>query len=322
MSGLNHSSSSVTEFIIIGFPGLRDQESRKALFAIFLTVYLCILLGNLLLVFIFMTDRTLHTPMYILVCGLAVLDVAITTNTVPSMLVLFHLEVRSAPFAACFSQVALFLGLFSTECFLLGLMAYDRYIAICDPLHYPNKMSNSRISKLMSCCWLAGFFCATPTVVLALRLPFCGPNKVIHCFCDFSSVLALACGDIVIPSFVGFSTGMSVLLIPLIFILFSYARIIFSVVRIASAKGRLKAFYTCATHMLVISVFFLVAAGAFISNRIPGTSVDIRMMVLIIQNIFPALMNPVIYCLRTKEIRSSLMKTLKKSKIIAETRNG
>ncbi|XP_028646176.1 olfactory receptor 11H6-like [Erpetoichthys calabaricus] len=318
MSELNKTSSLVQEFIIVGFPGLRDQESRKTLFAIFLTVYLLILVGNLLLIVIFVSDRHLHTPMYILVCGLAVLDVAITTNTVPSMLVLFRLEFRTAPFAACFTQTYFFLGLFSTESFLLALMAYDRYTAICYPLHYPNLINNSRILRLMAGCWAAGFLCATPSVALALRFPFCGPNKVIQCFCDYSSVLLLACGDIVVTSYVVLSIGLSVLVFPLTFILFSYARIISSVLRIASSEGRLKAFYTCGTHMLVIAVFFLIAAGVFISYRIPGTSVDMRIMGAVIQNVFPALMNPLIYCLRTKEIRESLLKMFKKNKVLAQ----
>ncbi|XP_039602117.1 olfactory receptor 11H6-like [Polypterus senegalus] len=316
MSGENQTNIPVTEFLITGFPGLRDQESRKTLFAVFLTVYLFILVGNILLILIFSSDRTLHTPMYILVCGLAVLDIAITTNTVPSMLVLFRLESRSTPFATCFIQIVFFQGFFSTECFLLCLMAYDRYIAICNPLHYPNLMNNSRISKLMASCWVSGFICAAPPIVLMLRFPFCGSNQINHCFCDFASVLHLACGDVKMTSFVVLSMGMSVLFIPLIFILFSYMRIIYSVIQISTTIGRLKAFSTCGTHMLVISVFFLVAGGVFTSDRIPGTSVDMRIMGLLIQNVFPALVNPVIYCLRTKEIRNSFKKTLRKSGIL------
>ncbi|MBN3291517.1 OR5V1 protein, partial [Polypterus senegalus] len=306
----------VTEFLITGFPGLRDQESRKTLFAIFLSVYLFILVGNILLILIFTSDRTLHTPMYTLVCGLAFLDIAITTNTVPSMLVVFRLESRSTPFATCFVQIVFFQGLFSTECFLLCLMAYDRYIAICNPLHYPNLMNNIRVSKMIACCWLTGFICATTCVILTVQLPFCGSNQINHCFCDFASVLLLACGNIEMTGFVVLSVGLSVLFIPLIFILFSYMRIIYSVVRISTTEGRLKAFYTCGTHMLVISVFFLVAGGVFISDRIAGTSVDMRIMGLIIQNVFPALMNPIIYCLRTKEIRKSFEKTLRKIRIL------
>ncbi|MBN3291519.1 OR2D2 protein, partial [Polypterus senegalus] len=318
MSGLNQTSSSVKEFLITGFLGFRDQESRRYLFGAFLTVYLFILVGNIVLIIIFISDRSLHTPMYILVCGLAVLDIAITTNTVPSMLVVFTFGYRVVPFAACFTQVTFWLGLFSTECFLLALMAYDRYIAICNPLHYPNLMYNSLIIKLVVCCWLVGFLCAIVTVALLLRLSFCGSNKIIHCFCDFGSLLFLACGDIQITNYVALSIGLSVLFIPLAFILFSYMQIILSVVKIASTEGRMKAFYTCGTHMLVISVFFLAAGSEFVALRIPGTSLDTRIMILIIQNVFPALVNPIIYCLRTKEIRKSFIKTLKKLRVVKD----
>uniref|UniRef100_A0A8C4TCC2 Olfactory receptor n=1 Tax=Erpetoichthys calabaricus TaxID=27687 RepID=A0A8C4TCC2_ERPCA len=297
MSELTQNFSSVKEFLITGFLG------RKTLFGAFLTVYLFILVGNILLIIIFISDRTLHTPMYILVCGLAVLDIAITTNIVPSMLVLFTMEYRIVPFTACFTQTTFWLGLFCTECFLLAVMAYDRYIAICSPLRYPNLIYNSLIMKLIAYCWVVGFLGAIVTVALLLRLSFCGPNKIIHCFCDFGSLLFLACGDIQIINYVALSIGFSVLFIPLAFIIFTYVQIIFSVVKIASAEGRMKAFYTCGTHMLVISVFFLAAGSEFISARIPGASVDTRIMILIVQNVFPALTNPIIYCLRTKEIR-------------------
>ncbi|XP_028646174.2 olfactory receptor 10A3-like [Erpetoichthys calabaricus] len=316
MSAINQTTSQVQEFIILGFPGMRDQESRKILFAVFLAMYIFILLGNFLLIFIFISDRNLHTPMYVLVCGLAILDLVISTNTVPSMLVVFKLESRIASFAACFTQTMFWLSLYSTESFILTLMAYDRYMAICNPLHYPNIMNNSRILKLMVCCWVGGFLSATPGIAYTLTFSFCGSNKVNHCFCDYSSVLALACGNIMIASYYGLAVGLSVLVFSLMYILYSYMRIISSVLKIASIDGRLKAFYTCGTHLLVISVFFFVAGGVFISYRIPGTSVDMRIMGAIFQNVFPALMNPVIYCLRTKEIRDSFVKTLRKTRVL------
>uniref|UniRef100_A0A8C4T9A3 Olfactory receptor n=1 Tax=Erpetoichthys calabaricus TaxID=27687 RepID=A0A8C4T9A3_ERPCA len=289
-------------FIIVGFPGFQDQESKKTLFTFFLIAYLFILLVNLMLIFIFAADRNLHTPMYLLVCSLAILDIVLSTNTVPRMLALFISDSRSTPFVTCFTQTYFFLGLSSVECFLLGLMAYDRHIAISKPLHYPSIMTNSRILKLIIYSWVGGFLCPAIAVGLALRFPFCGPNKITQCFCDYSSVLILACGDIMVTSYVALAMGLSILFIPLIYIIFSYAKIIMSVLKISSA-GRMKAFSTCGTHLLVISLYFFVTAGVFISYRIPGTSVDVRIMAAVLQNVFPPLMNPIIYCLRTKEIR-------------------
>uniref|UniRef100_A0A8C4TB07 Olfactory receptor n=1 Tax=Erpetoichthys calabaricus TaxID=27687 RepID=A0A8C4TB07_ERPCA len=320
MAEFNQSVPSVVHLILTGFLKLRDEESRKGLFGLVLTTYLFILLGNFLLIVIFTSDRTLHTPMYLLICGLALLDIAITTNTVPTMLAVFTRDDITVPFVPCVIQTIFWISLFTTECFHLALMAYDRYLAICKPLYYSNLMYNTHALKLMACCWVAGFLCAASSVTLVLRFPLCRPNVIINCFCDIVSLLLLACGDVIITSYTVLLIGLSVAFIPLIYILFSYIRIACSVLRIPSRKGRMKAFYTCGTHMLVISVLFVIAIGVFISDRIPGTSMDIRIMGLIIQNVFPPLMNPVIYCLRTKEIQNSFVKMLKRGALACNVR--
>ncbi|MBN3294242.1 OR1E5 protein, partial [Polypterus senegalus] len=319
---MNQTSFSIKEFLIVGLPGVTDQESRRTLFGVFFTVYLFTLVGNILLIGIFASDRTLQTPMYILMCGLAVLDIAISTNTLPSMLVLIMLKYRIVSLAACYTQTVFLGGFFQTECFLLTLMAYDRFIAICYPLHYPNLISNSRITKLFACCWVFGFFSAAITLVLLHRLSFCNSSNVIYVFCDFASLLSLACGDNQFINYIILCIGLSMLFIPLVLILFSYLWIIISIFKIASKEGRMKAFYTCGTHMLVISVFFFTAAGVFISDRIPFASVDARILGLVVRNVFPALLNPIIYCLRTKEIRNRLVKMIKKIKVLPDRRKA
>ncbi|XP_051783229.1 olfactory receptor 2AT4-like [Erpetoichthys calabaricus] len=316
---MNQTGSPVQEFVLAGIPGFGDEESRRIFFAVFLTAYLFILLWNFLLIFIFSSDKSLHTPMYVLVCGLAILDIVLATNIIPGILVLFRFGSRSVSFTACFTQMFFFFSLFFSESFLLGLMAYDRYIAICHPLHYPNLMDNTRILKLMVGCWLTACLCSTIIVALTLRFPFCGPNKIVQCVCDFSSVLSLACGNILTTSYIGLTIALSVLAFPMMYIVFSYVKIISSVLKIATSEGRMKAFYTCGTHMLVISIFYFVASAVIISYRIPGTSVDMRIIGILFHNIFPTLTNPVIYCLRTKEIRDSLFKTLKKGRILPKS---
>ncbi|MGH0172779.1 UNVERIFIED_CONTAM: hypothetical protein FKN15_063796 [Acipenser sinensis] len=316
MSGINQTGLEIREFFLVGFPQFQDQGSRNTLFAVLLTVYLLILLGNLLIVLIFILDESLHTPMYMLICSLAILDMVIPSVTMPRMLALFLFDSRLISFAGCFTQMVLYLGLGTAESFLLMLMAYDRYMAICNPLHYPTMMSNSFVLKLILCCWLGGLLSPMICLTLALRLLFCGANEVVHCFCDYSAVLRLACADTALNSYVALAIALSVLLIPLFFILFSYVRIIRSVLQVARSEGRRKAFSTCATHLLVISVFFLTAAGVYISYRVPGVSSDVRILAAVVQNVLPPLMNPVIYCLKTKEIRDSLLKTLRKTKIL------
>ncbi|MBN3304105.1 O11H6 protein, partial [Amia calva] len=315
MADTNYTGSMVSEFVIVGFPGLQDRESKTILFAVFLTVYLLILLGNLLLIFILMLDTSLHNPMYLTICSLAIIDITLSTCTVPTMLAVFRSNPHTVSFSACFTQTYFFLALASIESFILLLMAYDRYVAICHPLHYPARMTIRFTLQLIVVCWLGGFLSPILFLILALTKRFCGPNIVLQCFCDYSGVLRLACGNVLLISYVSLSVGLSILLIPLFLILLSYVKILLSVLRISSSAGRAKAVSTCSSHLLVISVFFLTTAGVFISYRIPGTSVDSRVMGSVIQNVFPALMNPIIYCLRTKEIRDSLAKTLNKSSI-------
>ncbi|KAG2456982.1 OLFD protein, partial [Polypterus senegalus] len=309
--------SAVQQFILVGFPGFQDRESKLVFSIFFLVAYLLICLGNLTIIATFTLDENLHKPMYVLICNLAILDITFSSVTVPKLLAVFMFDFNMIPYAACFMQLFFYLALGTSESFLLMLMAYDRFVAICNPLLYPTIMTNKVILKQITLCWVGGLLTPVLPLILAFRLPFCGPNKVVHCFCDHSSVLRLACADILINSYVALTIALSVLLIPLAYIVFSYTRIIASVVKIATSEGRLKAFSTCGTHLLVICIFILTAAGVYISYRIPGTSEDIRIMAAVLQNVIPPLINPIIYCLRTKEIRDSFVKTVKRGKLLS-----
>ncbi|XP_066563611.1 olfactory receptor 10A6-like [Amia ocellicauda] len=248
----------------------KDQESKTILSVVFLAVYLLTVLGNLLIVVVFAVNESLHTPMYILICNLAILDISLISITIPKMLAVFMFDSKFISFGACFTQMFFFMSLGITEGFLLTVMAYDRYLAIFHPLCYSTMMTN---------------------------------------------VLRLACAIIVINSILGLTIALSVLLIPLTLILLSNVKIVRLVLQISGTEGRAKAFSTCVSHLLVISVFFLTAIGVYISNRVPGTSAVLRVMAAVFQNVFPPLVNLIIFCLRTKEIRDSLVKTLKKSRV-------
>uniref|UniRef100_A0A8C4TDF9 Olfactory receptor n=1 Tax=Erpetoichthys calabaricus TaxID=27687 RepID=A0A8C4TDF9_ERPCA len=311
---MNELNDSIQEFIIIGFPGYQDRNSRFIIFGVLLTVYAILLLGNLFIIVIVLIDRDLHTPMYILMSNLALVDVVITTTTIPKLLAVLGTGASGISIAGCFIQTLFCGSVTAVESFLLAIMAYDRYLAICKPLHYYTITNNSVVFKQVVCCWVGGFIALTIPLSLTFRLQFCGSNKLLHFFCDHSALLKLACTDTTINSYLSLSIGMS-LIIPLIYILYSYSRIIHSILKIATGDGRLKAFSTCSTHLMIISVFYIVGAGVFISNRIPGTSIDTRIMVGLVQNLFPPIMNPIIYCLRSKEIRESFVKTLKRNKI-------
>ncbi|XP_028646825.2 olfactory receptor 6N1-like [Erpetoichthys calabaricus] len=316
MSRLNETNEAVQAFLIVGFPGFQERDVKNVIFGSLLTVYFFIILGNLLIIVIFLHDEDLHIPMYILISCLGLVDIIIATNTVPKMLAIFGSDSNLITISACFTQMFFTHTTTTVEALLLALMAYDRYLAICKPLHYHTLTSNALVLKQIACCWVCGFIVAIIPIILAYRLPFCGPNKVVHCYCDHSSVLKLACTDTSLNTYVGLSLVLSVLIAPLIYILFSYTRILISVLKISTHKGRVKAFSTCATHLLVISVFFLVGAGVYICNRIPGTSADVRILMALIQNVTPPLMNPIIYCLRSKEIQQSFWKTLRRNKTL------
>ncbi|XP_028657052.2 olfactory receptor 6N1-like [Erpetoichthys calabaricus] len=320
MSGTNQTPSSVTEFIIVGFPGIQGQDAKTIFSGVFLTLYLLTFVSNLLMIIVFAMDESLHSPMYTLICSLAFLDLIVVSVTVPKMVAVFMFDFNIILFNSCFTQLLFHHGLVVAESFLLGLMAYDRYLAICHPLHYPNIMTNLGVVKRIICCWIGGFLGPTIPLILALRLPFCGPNKVAHCFCDHVSVIRLACAETVVNNYVALSISLCTLFFPLLYILYSYIRIVKSVLKIASSEEYVKTFSTCITHIVVISVFFLTAASVYISYRIPGTSTDMRIMAALIQNMIPPLMNPIIYCLRTKEIRKSFMKTLRRNIILTALR--
>uniref|UniRef100_A0A8C4XGH3 Olfactory receptor 6N1-like n=1 Tax=Erpetoichthys calabaricus TaxID=27687 RepID=A0A8C4XGH3_ERPCA len=305
MSNASLTTSLVQQFIIVGFPGFQDHESKFLFSVIFLIAYLFICLGNLSIFGTFILDEKLHKPMYTLICTLAVLDITFSSVTVPRIVAVLMFDSRVISFAACFAQFFLFHSLGSSQSLLLMLMAYDRFVAICNPLLYPTIMTNRVILKQIALCWLGGFIILIIPLVLALRLPFCGPNKVMHIYCDIGSVIRLACADISVNSIVTLTIGMSVMFISLAYILYSYIRIITSVLKIASSEGRAKAFSTCGTHLIVIFIFYFIAVGVYISYRIPGTSEDVRIITAALQTIIPPLLNPVVYCLRNKEIRDS-----------------
>ncbi|XP_028648275.2 olfactory receptor 10A3-like [Erpetoichthys calabaricus] len=308
---MNQSNLMVQEFIVVGFPGIQDRSNKNILFGVLLVVYLCIILGNLLITIAFLTDHTMHTPMYTLIFSLALLDMMSSTTTVPKFLDVLGSDSGVISITACFIQMFLYGILKTTEAFLLGLMAYDRYLAICKPLHYFIITNNNLILKLIIGCWAIAFILVVPRMTVTVRLPFCGKNKLVHFFCDHSSVIYLACGSNIIGNYAGISAGVSIVLGPLLFIVYSYVRILMSVFKIESSHGRLKALSTCSSHLMVICVSYLVGGSAYIASSFSRSSADVDIMGALIQNVMPPLINPIIYCLKTKEMQARIVKLIK-----------
>ncbi|KAG2457293.1 OLFD protein, partial [Polypterus senegalus] len=316
MSVPNQSKGIVEEFIIVGFPGLQDQASKNIIFATFLFVYVCILLCNILIIGIFLLDEELHTPMYLLVVNLAFSDIIITTTVVPKLLAVCSSGLNVISIPACFIQMFFIGATIAVESFILALMSYDRYVAICKPLYYFSMTNNYLVKKQIIVCWVSAFIIMLFPVITTSRLQLCG-SKLMSCFCENAAFHQVACSDTTVSNYAGLVSGLFVTIGPFAFIVFSYIRIITSVLRAGSSTGYLKAFYTCSTHLLIIAVFYLVAVGTYPVGRVPNVSADMRIMAVLLQNVIPPLFNPIIYCLRTRKIRESFLKILKRNKILS-----
>ncbi|XP_043938257.1 olfactory receptor 2B6-like [Protopterus annectens] len=318
MSEQNHTRFHVSHFVFSAFPGFQDWTSRTIIFTVFFTGFTATLFGNLIVLIVMMLDNGLHVPMYYFIGNLAVLDLFIPTVTIPQMLYYLISDDNVIGFGTCVTQMTSIMIFRITEGCLLGIMAYDRYQAVCWPLHYSTMMTNKHAIALSACCWITGLMTSLLLASWVFCTPFCGPNKIDHYCCELIAITALACGDVSVQDAINFLGAMILIIVMLFSIGFSYGKIVVSVLKVASSKERWKAFSTCTSHLFVIAVFYLVAAVVFLSYKVPGFSVDARVLAAVLQNILPSLVNPLIYFLKTKDIRVSFFKILKKY----HTRNG
>ncbi|KYO36123.1 olfactory receptor 6B1 [Alligator mississippiensis] len=297
----------VTEFILVGFPGI--LELQVLLFLMFLLVYVLTVTENAMIVVLVWTNNQLQKPMYVFLGNLSFLEIWYVSVTVPKMLLSFVTQRRIISFTGCMAQLYFFLALACTECVLLAAMAYDRYVAICNPLRYPVIMRCSSCVRLAAGSWLSGFFISMWKVFFISRLTYCGPNIINHFFCDVSPLLNLACTDMSLAELMDFLLALLILLVPLCITVASYVCIISTVLRIPSANGRYKAFSTCASHLLVVTMFY--AASLFIYARPRAiSSFDSNKLVSAVYTVLTPLINPVIYCLRNKEFKDALRKSV------------
>ncbi|KAL4608528.1 olfactory receptor 6N1-like [Arapaima gigas] len=309
LSDMN-ASHVVTEFIIVGLSGLKDKQAM--LFVIFLLAYATILGGNGTIVYLVRTDSRLSSPMYFFLHNLSFADVVYTSVTVPNMLSGFLTQTKTISVLGCFAQMYVFLSMAVVGRAILTVMAFDRCVAICAPLRYAAVMTRQLRHRLVAGAWLFGALCSLPAFVMAVRLPFCGPNRVEHCFCDHSSVVRLACADTSRNSVVALTFALIALLATLALILSSYVAIGVSLTRTGPAGGRRKAFGTCVAHLIVVSISYTSASFVYISYRVGNFSSDVRIIVAILYTVLTPLLNPVIYSLRNKELREAAKRLFRK----------
>ncbi|XP_004389093.1 olfactory receptor 226 [Trichechus manatus latirostris] len=304
-------SRRVSEFVLLGLPA--PMPLRALLFALSLLAYVLVLTENMLIVLAIKNHPTLHKPMYFFLANMSFLEIWYVTVTIPKMLAGFvgseqdHGQLVS--FEGCMTHLYFFLGLGCTESVLLAVMAYDGYVAICHPLHYPVIVSGRLCVQMASGSWAGGFGISLVKVFLISRLSYWGPNIINHFFCDVSPLLNLSCTDMSAAELTDFVLAIFILLGPLSVTGASYMAIAGAVMRIPSAAGRHKAFSTCASHLTVVIIFY--AASIFIYARPKALSTfDTNKLVSVLYAIIVPLLNPIIYCLCNREVKRALCRTL------------
>ncbi|XP_003415013.2 olfactory receptor 10R2-like [Loxodonta africana] len=303
--------SSVTEFLLLGFSSL--GENQLILFAVFLCLYLIILSGNITIVTVIHLDCNLHIPMYFFLGILSISETCYTFVVLPKMLINLLSVLRTISFISCATQTFFFLGFAVTNCMLLGVMGYDRYAAICHPLRYPILMSWQICGQLAASCAGIGFLFSLVGTLLVFRLPFCGPGKVNHYFCDISPVIRLACTDSNINELIIFIGGVLALMVPMTFICISYGFIVCTILKIPSAEGKLKAFSTCASHLTVVIIHYGCASFVYLRPSSKFSSSKDR-LVTVTYTVFTPLLNPMVYSLRNKDVQMAIQKVLGRGK--------
>ncbi|XP_068587728.1 olfactory receptor 10J4-like [Cebidichthys violaceus] len=312
----NHRSSSVngtwgpdgvTFFIIQGLASLGQE--KMILFVILLLGYIIILGGNSMIIFVALTDSKLNSPMFFFLYNLSFVDIIYTTTTIPKMLSGLQADTNTISVPGCFLQMYFVIQLGVTSRAILTVMAYDRYVAICNPLRYNAIMTLPVRLLLIAGAWSFGAFCTLPATSMAIQRSYCGPNVVKHGWCDPSSVRRLVCGDVTVDNIVSLSCAVVALLTTGVLILTSYVLIGVSVSKMGVAQ-RLKAFGTCAAHLTVVSISYSSASCVYISYRVGNFPPEVRIIVSVLYSALTPFLNPMIYSLKNKELRESIMRTL------------
>ncbi|XP_032709574.1 olfactory receptor 2D3-like [Lontra canadensis] len=295
--------TSVAEFILLGLS--QDPKIQILLFRVFLTIYLLSMFGNLLIIILIQTDSRLHTPMSFFLKNLSFSDLCFSTSIVPQMLVHFLVKRKIISFAGCSLQIIVFLLAGCTECALLAVMSYDRYVAVCKTLPYSTVMTQRVCVQLVIVSWISGAFVCTVDSAFTLCLPYQGQNIINHYFCEPPALLKLASADIYKAEMALFSMGVIILLAPLSLILVSYWHIISTVIQTQSGEGKLKVFSTCGSHLTVVVLYY--GSGIFAYMRPNSKTMSKKDQVIsMFYSVINSILNPIIYSLRNKDVKGAL----------------
>ncbi|XP_037706739.1 olfactory receptor 1J4-like [Choloepus didactylus] len=313
----NHSS--VTEFLLLGLP-IRP-EKQGMLFALFLGMYLTTVLGNLLIILLIRLDSHLHTPMYFFLSHLALTDVSFSSVTVPKMLINMHTQDQSIPYAQCVTQTYFFIFFGCIDNLLLAVMAYDRYVAICHPLHYTTIMRDELCIFLLVGSWFLSFASALSHTLLLARLTFCADNVISHFFCDLAALLKLSCSDTSLNDIFIFAVGGLVIILSFIGVLVSYGHIGATILRFPSIKGIYKALSTCGSHLSVVFLFYgtIMTLYFFPSS---SSSKDKDIIALVMYTVVTPVLNQFIYSLRNRDMNGAMGKLLQREIFFSKSQSS
>ncbi|NXG78070.1 O11A1 protein, partial [Baryphthengus martii] len=302
-SAAQGNETAVVEFVILGFQS--TPEVQFILFLVFLVTYITTVLGNLLIMVLVVTDHHLHNPMFFFLGNLSFLETCYTSTILPRLLASFLTNKYVVSLNGCFLQYFFFTGLAGTECCLLTVMSYDRYIAICKPLHYTTTMNGRFCFWLAGGSWVNGLLASAIVTSLMPQLTFCGPNEIDHFFCDFTLVIKLSCSDTHWIELAEFILAFIFTLPPFLLTLVSYAYISNTVFRIPSSTGRHKAFSTCSSHLTVVTLFYGTLMVVYLVPK-KTTLGNLHKVFSVCYTVLTPLVNPLIYSLRNNNIKKAL----------------
>ncbi|KAM6216785.1 olfactory receptor 7A17-like [Rhynchocyon petersi] len=302
----------ISEFLLLGFS--EDPELQPLIFDLFLSMYLITVLGNLLIILAITSDSHLHTPMYFFIGNLSFVDICFTSTTVPKMLLNNQMQSKVISYGGCVTQMYFFVLLGGLEDFLLTVMAYDRFMAICHPLHYTVIMNPQLCGLLVLLCWIISALHALLESLLVLRLSFCTNVEITQFFCELNQLVQHACSDTFINDVVLCFFAMLLGGGPLGGIICSYSRILSSIHAISSTQGKYKAFSTCASHLTVVSLFYFTSIGVYINSTVMH-NVHSGTVASVLYTVVTPMLNPFIYSLRNKDIKEALRRLYRRELI-------
>ncbi|XP_045659599.1 olfactory receptor-like protein OLF4 [Ursus americanus] len=297
----------MSEILLLGFS--QEPELQPLIFGLFLSMYLITVFGNLLLILAVSSDSHLHTPMYFFLANLSFADICFTSTIVPKMLVNIQTKSKVITYSGCITQLYFFMLFAGLEIFLLTAMAYDRFVAICHPLHYTVIMNPRLCGLLVLESWILRFLHSLLENLLVLQLAFCTDLEIPHFFCELNQVIQLVCSDTFINNLVIYFATALLGGGPFAGILYSYSKIVSSIRRISSAQGKYKAFSTCASHLSVVSLFYCTSLGVYLSSAAPQ-SPHASAVASVMYTVVTPMLNPFIYSLRNRDIKRALKRII------------